>query len=97
MDKNVVIEKGKKGSWVDLGSNDYEPDYNGKPKGKRKHIPLAVLREIAHQRTDGGTAICFVCHTQFAMYYIRRCRVSSFRIEHVCCDCAKLNGYPKVD
>ena len=89
-----VIEKGKKGNWVDLGS---DTDYRGKPKGKRRTIPQHVLRQIAHERKDGGTAMCWVCKTWFAMYYIRRVHVAAFEIEFVCCDCKKSRGYVNAD
>ena len=91
---NNVTAKGKSGDWVDLGSDS---SYTGKPKGKRRVIPKAVLRKIAHESTEGGTARCPYCNTRFAMYYIRRVRVGAFQIELVCCDCKKEHGFMNAD
>ncbi len=96
MSKGIDVEKGKNGDWVNI-PGEYEPDYKGKPKGKRRVIPAAVLRKIAHESHEGGTAFCPYCSMYFAMYYMRRVHTKPFTIELVCCDCRKAHGFILAD
>lgn len=45
------------------------------------------IRDMMHESTEGGRAICYFCHTGFTMKYMKLARVAGFRTEFVCKDC----------
>lgn len=66
------------------------------PSKPRRMIPPAVLRRLAHESTEGGTATCEMCHTIFSMHYIRYVKLSTFRSGHACVDCVKEHKLVKI-
>lgn len=70
--------------------------YFGKPKKQKRRIPFEFIREQAKASSEGGRAQCYFCKESFSMTYMRYCKVSSFRNEHVCCDCKRSHNCPAV-
>lgn len=61
-----------------------------KSSGKRHYIPdKDKLRQWAQESAEGGRATCAKCGHTFAMYYIRKVKISSFKTDFACVDCKK--------
>jgi len=64
--------------------------------GRHYIPPKEKLREWAHKSHEGGTAFCEKCNTYFAMYYIKRVKISAFKTGFVCLDCQKEHNFQIV-
>lgn len=66
------------------------------PTKGRRYIPHDKIRKWAMESKDGGRAFCEKCGHYFAMYYIRRVKLTPFRTGLVCCDCKKEHKLQEV-
>ena len=65
-------------------------DEPSQPKNGKRYIPPPdKIRKWAMESNEGGRAKCALCGESFAMYYIRLCKITAFRTDHVCNDCRK--------
>lgn len=76
-----------------------EKQLGGTPEKGRKmgwRPTKEQIRNMMHESSEGGRAICYFCVKGFSMKYMKLVRVTAFRAEFACKDCREERNLPEV-